>query len=68
MGESLRNSTGSIGTVSNISKYATELGNLLSGSHTQVIITTDETIEDPKVFALEKHLEDFSSDWVWKIH
>jgi len=59
MSEPLRNSTGSIGTVSDISKYANELENLLSGSHPQSIITTDETIEDPSVFALEKHLEDF---------
>lgn len=59
MSESLRNSAGSIGTISNISKYANELENLLSGSHPQAIITTDETIEDPSVFALEKHLEDF---------
>lgn len=59
MSESLRNSAGSIGTVSNISKYATELENLLSGNHSQAIIATDETIEDPNTFALEKHLEDF---------
>lgn len=59
MSESLRNSAGSIGTVSNISKYANELESLLSGSRPQAIITTDETIEDPSVFALEKHLEDF---------
>jgi restriction system protein len=59
MSESLRNSTGSIGTVSNISKYVSELENLLSGNYPQSIITTDETIEDPSVFALEKHLEDF---------
>ncbi len=59
MSESLRNSTGSIGTVSNISKYASELENLLSGNHPQAIIATDETIEDPSVFGLEKHLEEF---------
>lgn len=59
MSESLKNSAGSIGTVSNISKYANELEALLSGSHPQTITTTDETIEDPSVFALEKHLEDF---------
>jgi len=59
MSESLRNSTGSIGTVSTITKYANEIEALLSGSRPQVIITTDETIEDPSVFALEKHLEDF---------
>src|SRR3989338_8335681 len=59
MSESLKNSAGSIGTVSNITKYANELGALLSGSSPQTITTTDETIEDPSVFALEKHLEDF---------
>jgi restriction system protein len=57
--ESLRNSAGSIGTVSNITKYADELEKLLSGSRPPGIIATDESIEDPGVFALEKHLEDF---------
>jgi restriction system protein len=57
--EPLRNSAGSIGTVSNITKYADELEKLLSGSRPPGIIATDESIEDPGVFALEKHLEDF---------
>ena len=59
MSESLRNSTGSIGTVSNISRYADEIENLLSGGRSQTIISNDETVEDPSIFALEKHLEDF---------
>jgi len=59
MSESLRNSTGSVGTVSNITKYADEIDNLLSGGRLQTIISTDETVEDPSIFALEKHLEDF---------
>ncbi|MBL4693964.1 DUF91 domain-containing protein [Candidatus Gracilibacteria bacterium] len=59
MSDALRNSAGSIGTVSNISKYAEELEALLSGSRPASIIATDDTIEDPSVFALEKHLEDF---------
>ena len=57
--EALRNSAGSIGTVSNISKYAQEIDALLSGSQHPSIISTDESIEDPSIFALEKHLEDF---------
>jgi restriction system protein len=57
--ESLRNSTGSIGTVSNISKYAEEIESLIEGNHPNSIISTDDTIEDPSIFALEKHLEDF---------
>ena len=60
MSESLRNSTGSIGTVCQISKYKDELEKLIKGEVLHpVITTTDETIEDPTVFALEKHLEDF---------
>lgn len=59
MSESLRNSAGSIGTVSNISKYANEIESFISGSRPASIISTDDTIEDPSIFALEKHLEDF---------
>jgi restriction system protein len=59
MSESLKNSTGSIGTVSDITNYATELEQLIGGKKQPTIISTDETVEDPSVFALEKHLEDF---------
>lgn len=59
MSQSLRNSAGSIGTVSDISKYSTELDALLSGFRPQTIITTDNTVENPSIFALEEHLEDF---------
>jgi restriction system protein len=55
----LRNSMGSIGTVSNISKYATELTAILEGKSAPSLIATDENVEDASVFALEKHLEDF---------
>jgi len=59
MSEPLRNSTGSIGTVSDITKYANEIEVLLSGSRPQTITAVEEAAEDPNVFALEKHLEDF---------
>jgi len=59
MSQSLQNSTGSIGTVSNISRYTEEIEKLIAGDCPPDIIATDETIEDPSVFALEKHLEDF---------
>jgi restriction system protein len=59
MSEALKNSTGSIGAVSNITKYANEIESLIAGSRSPAIIATDETIEDPSIFALEKHLEDF---------
>lgn len=57
--ESLKNSAGSIGTVSDISKYADEIEIILAGSRPASIVATDESIEDPSIFALEKHLEDF---------
>lgn len=59
MSERLKNSTGSIGTTSDITFYAEELEKLIGGKKQPVLISTDESIEDPSVFALEKHLEDF---------
>lgn len=59
MSEALRNSTGSIGTMSDISGYAEEIETLIQGHKPPAIITTDDTIEDPSVFAMEKHLEEF---------
>ena len=60
MSQELKYSTGSIGTVCQISKYKKELEKLINGEvFNPVITTTDESIEDPTVFALEKHLEDF---------
>lgn len=59
MSEALKRSTGAMGTVSNISKHADEIEALLAGKASPKLIATDELIEDPTVFALEKHLEDF---------
>jgi restriction system protein len=64
MSEALRNSTGSIGTVSDITKYSEELEHLIAGETKHTLISTDETIEDVATFVLEKHLEDFLvSNW-----
>ncbi len=59
MSAGLKNSTGSIGVVSNITKHAEEIERLLAGATPPKIIVLDEEIEDPATFALEKHLEDF---------
>jgi restriction system protein len=59
MSNELRSSTGSIGTVSRIDGYADEIERLVGGNRPPIITTTDSTIEDPSVFALERHLEDF---------
>ena len=64
MSQGLQNSAGSIGTVSNISKHGAEIESLLAGNAPPQLISTDELVEDPSVFALEKHLEDFLvSNW-----
>ena len=59
MTDALKNSTGSIGTVSEITSYAQEIEALIGDNRPPSIISTDPTVEDPSVFALEKHLEDF---------
>lgn len=59
MSQPLKNSAGSIGTVSNITKYSEELDLLIEGKQPPALIHTNEDVEDPSVFALEKHLEDF---------
>lgn len=59
MSEALQRSTGSIGTVSRITKHAEEIEGFLEGHAPPTLISTDELVEDPSVFALEKHLEDF---------
>lgn len=65
MSEALRNSTGSIGTVSNITGYRDEIEKLIGGVSGPTLVATDETVEDPAAFAMEKHLEDFLvQNWV----
>jgi restriction system protein len=59
MSDALKRSTGSAGTVSNISGHRDEIEKLIGGVAVPTIVSTDETVEDPSVFALEKHLEDF---------
>jgi len=58
MSPELKNSTGSAGTVSNITKYAKEIESLLTSSP-GLGVPPGEPVEDPIAFALEKHLEDF---------
>jgi len=53
----LKRSTGSIGTVCDITKYSPELETLIG--KIPVLLTNDPTIEDPLNFGMESHLEDF---------
>lgn len=60
MSEALQNSSGSIGTVSKVSAYATEIERFLGEVPAPItVIATDPVIEDPLAFAMEKHLEEF---------
>lgn len=59
MSQALRNSTGSVGTVSDVTSYAAEIETLIEGDVVPPIVATDATIEDPGTFAMEKHLQDF---------
>lgn len=59
MSPALKNSAGSIGTVSNLTRYRDEIERLIQGQAPPSLVATDETVEDPSVFALEQHLEDF---------
>ena len=59
MSEPLKNSTGAIATYCTITKHAAEIEALLGETKAPTIYSNDETVEDPSVFALEKHLEDF---------
>jgi restriction system protein len=60
MSEALQNSTGSIGTVSNISVYRDEIERLIGTlSIPAALLSADPAIEDPIAFAMEKHLEAF---------
>ncbi len=54
MSTALKNSTGSMGTVAEISQFADEIESLVSGKNSPI-----GPVDDSTVFVLEKHLEDF---------
>jgi len=56
MSDPLKNSTGSVGTVTNISSYREEVERLIGLG---TIVNVDPTVENQASFALEAHLEDF---------
>jgi restriction system protein len=59
MSDTLKGSTGSIGTVSNVTKHREEIERLIGVISVPSLISTDQTVEDASAFAMEKHLEDF---------
>lgn len=59
MSKDLRKSVGAGGAVVSLSVYADEIEELIGGEKPPTIISSDDTIEEPSEFALEKHLEHF---------
>ncbi len=59
LSDELQNSIGSIGTVSTVNKYAAEIEAIIGNQTAPALVARDETVEDPSVFALEMHLEEF---------
>lgn len=59
MSDALQKSTGSIGTVSEITKYEAEIQKLTGGLAAPKIFSRDPEIDNASAFAMEKHLEDF---------
>lgn len=59
MSEALQNSTGSIGTVCDVTRYAQEIESFIEENKLPSLQSRDPDIEDPYAFAMEKHLEDF---------
>ena len=60
MSDALRNSSGSIGAVSDISDYRDEIERLMGAvAPAPAIVATNPDIEDPATFAMEQHLEAF---------
>jgi len=58
MSDDLRNSTGAINSVSNITKHSVELETFI-GENMNTLISNNEDVEDASMFALERHLEEF---------
>ena len=60
MSDALKNSTGSIGTVSTITPHAVEIEKLLGVQlNDPGLVASAPDVEDAAAFAMEKHLEDF---------
>jgi restriction system protein len=59
MSEDFRKAAGKPLTIIETTKYQDEIDLLIGDTRKQSIFSSDETVEDPSAFALEKHLEDF---------
>ena len=59
MSDPLKNSSGSISTICNLTQYSEEIRKLMGDSQSSPVVSNDSDIENPSEFVLEEHLEDF---------
>lgn len=59
MTDTLKNATGSVGTISNVTTHHAEIEELIGDVSAPRLFSTDTSVEDPASFALEEHLEAF---------
>ena len=59
MSDPLKNSSGSISTICNLTQYSEEIRKLMGDSESSPVVSNDSDIENPSEFVLEEHLEDF---------
>ena len=59
MSDPLKNSSGSISTICNLTQYSEEIKKLMGDSESSPVVSNDSDIENPSEFVLEEHLEDF---------
>jgi restriction system protein len=59
MSQALRRSTGATLAVVDVSVHGEEIERLIGSDSTPKLLASDQSIEDPVEFALEKHLEEF---------
>lgn len=59
MSQELKNSTGSLNTTSDITRFTLEIERLIGREPVPVIVSNDPEVENPAAFVMESHLEDF---------
>lgn len=59
MSQPLQNSSGSVLTTCDLTKYQEEIDGLIKGDEGAILVSNDNSIQNASEFALERHLEDF---------
>lgn len=59
VGDTLKKAMGAIQAVINLTSHRDEIDALVAGSAPPIIVSTDAAVEDPALFVMESHLEEF---------